>query len=325
MKYLVILPLFLLLICGVLCADTIFLKEGQEIKGVIVEDYHDRVVFSTEKGEVCLLKSNIEKIGYDVLEENLVKLGAFYKDKGDYKLALHYYEGAYKLNPHMKEAQEGILLVTNMMFRKSESDLEKEVALRQDTEEKMGRPITSEAIEAGPSQTEIAEAKELWEGVGIAIENVGPDIKVSRVLKNSPAAEAGIEEGDIIVSVWGRLIKYMQIEDVYDLFLRSKVSEFKVMVSRQKAVVLRRNHIFRGAEYMLGARLVVEFEGLTAGEVEAGSPFDNAGILKKDRITRIADASTMYMPLETAYKLIEEMKDNLLYLEIQREIGFWKR
>lgn len=322
MKYLVSLPLFLLLICGVLYADTILLKDGQELKGVVVEDYHDRVIFSTENGGVCLLKNNIEKIGYDVLEENFVRLGIAYRDKGDYKLALHYYQGAYKLNPRMKEAEAGILLVTNMMFRKSESDLEKKAALRQEAEENMGMPAATEATEAGPSPAQI---NELWEDAGIAIDTAGPDIKVSGVLKGAPAAEAGIEKDDIIVSVWGRLVKYMPLEDVYDLFLHNKASELNVVASRLKTVVLRRNHIFRGAEYMLGARLVVEFEGLTVGEVETGAPFDNTGILKKDRIARIAGASTTYMPLEAVYKLVEGMKVGMLNLEIQRGITFWKR
>lgn len=322
MKYGLILPLFLLSICEVLCADTILLKDGQGLKGVVVEDYHDRVVFSTEKGEICLLKNDIEKIAYDITEENLVKLGAFYKDKGDYKLALYYYEAAYKLNPNMKEAQEGTLLVTNTMFRKGESDLEKEVTLRQDTEEKMGRPASKETKEPEP---QAAEVKGLSDTVGISIENIGQAIKVNKVLRKSPADEAGIKEGDVIISIWGKLIKYTPLKDVYGLFLNNNISEFRVTVSRDKSIVLRRNHIFGSAEDMIGARLTMEFEGLVVSELKPGGPLESAGVLKGDRIARLAGNPTRYMPLATVYKLIEDINGNSLDLEIQREIIFWKR
>lgn len=324
MRYLSLPPLILLLIlmCGPLCADTILLKDGQELKGVVVEDYHDRVVFSTEKGEVGLSKKSIEKISYETQEENLVKLGDFYRDKGDYKLALYYYEAAYKLNPDMKEAQQGTLLATNMIFCKRESDLEKEVALKQDTEENLGRPLKDETFESKPLEAKIHE---LWEKVGISIENVGPDMKVSKVLKKSPADKAGIEEQDVIVSVWGKLIKYMQPNDVYDLLLHSEVSELRITVSRNKSILLKKNHVFDPAERKIGGRLSMEFEGLTVIKVDSAGPLENAGVLEGDRITRLADSSTRYMPLEVAYKLIETTKNNTLSLDIQREVVLWKR
>lgn len=318
MKYVLILPLFLLfIICGILYADAILLKDGQELKGVIVEDYADRVVLSTEGGQVCLLKDAIEKIDFEDPEQNLVKLGRAYREKGDYKQAMYYYKSAYRLNPKMKEASDGITSVTNMAFRQGHSELEKKVAGRQDLEEKRGNVLTAAGAETeAPSE---AEQNELWNGMGIAIGTEGPDIKVTRVLNGSRADSAGIKEGDIIVSVWGKLIRYMDLRDVYGLILHSGASEIKLALARPKTIALRRNHIFRGAEYMLGARLSVAFEGLIVNVVEEDGPFYKAGINKGDRITRLSGVTTMYMPLETVYKSIEDMKDDILYLDIQRE------
>lgn len=325
MKQLLILPFFLLLIYAtVVDADTIYLKDGQELKGVVVEDYNDRIILSTEKGETSFLKKDIEKISYEIPEENLVKLGAFYKDKGDYKRALYYYEVAYKLNPNMNEARDGVSLLSNMIFRKRESDLEKQVVLRQDIEEKMGKSATEENT-AQALDIAAGKAKELKAHVGISIESVGPHIKVSKVLKGSPADEAGVREGDSIISIWGKLIKYMQPKDIYDLFLNSEVSEIRITGSRDISLILGKNHLLGGAEERVGARLKVELEGLTVDQITLGGPVDKAGILKGDRITKISNSSTRYMPFESACKLIEGTKGDSINLEIQREFIIWKK
>jgi C-terminal processing protease CtpA/Prc len=323
MKYIIILPLFLLLTCGVLCADTILLKDGQELKGVVVEEYHDRLIFSTERGEICLLKKDTERVIYDTPEENYVKLGAFYRDKGDYNSALYYYEAAYKLNPDLKNAKEGVVLITNMIFRRRQADLEKEVALKQDIENTMGKTIIAESVKAaGPSKETIDE---LWKKVGIAIGNTGYDIKVNKVLRDSSAYECGVRAGDIIVSIWGKLIKYMKLSDVYGLFLDRKVSELRLAIERDKVVILKKGGFFGGAESMIGGKLGMEFEGLTVVDAKPGGPLEKTGITKGDRIVELGGSSTRYMPLESVYKLVEETKGKSVRLKMQREITFWKR
>ena len=321
MKYIVPLPFFLLLLCRALNADTIYLKEGQETKGVVVEDYHDRIMLSTESGETCYLKKDIEKIKYDTPEDNLVKIGAMYKDKGDYKTALYYYDAAYKLNPSMKEAQDGTLLLINLITQKRESDLEAQVNLKQDTEEKMGKVI---AEEISPPSSAI-KAKELQAKVGLSIKTLNSEIVVDKVLKNSPADTAGLKEKDVIISIWGKLLRYMQLKDVYNLFLGNTVSELKIMVARDIALTVRKNRIFRGAEDMIGGKLSMEFEGLTIKRVVPAGSLEKAGILEGDMVTKIRGYSTRYISIEAAYKLIEETKGNALKFEIQREFVVWKR
>ncbi len=322
MKYALVLPFVLALTCRILCADTILLRDGQELKGVIVEDYHDRAVISTEKGEIGVVKSNIDKISYDNADENLVKLGAFYKDKGDYKLALYYYESARRINPDLKEAREGSLLVTNMMMNKKEADVAQDIAMRQDMEENMEKPPPAEQLEINALRK---GADELWSTAGIALEKAGPDVKVAKVMDKSPAYKAGMRPRDTIVSIWGKLIKYMPLENVYDLFLSSKASEIRVAIAMEESVAIKGKFLFGGAEDMIGARLSMELDGLIISDVKPAGPFDNAGILKDDRITKINAASTRYMPLESVYKMIENIKGKTLDLEIQREITLWRK
>lgn len=322
MRWLFILPFAFALTCQAVCADTVLLRDGQEIKGVIVEDYHDRVVVSAEKGEMGITKEKIDKISYDNPEDNLVKLGAFYKDKGDYKRALYYYESARKINPDLKEAQDGSVLVTNLMMNKQEADAAADVAMKQDTEDHMGVQDAAAQSEADAIKK---SADELWSSTGLVIEKAGPDIKTGRVMDKSPAYEAGIRANDTIVSVWGKLAKYMPLENVYGLFLSGGVTETRVVIARDEAVAVKNQSLFGGAEEMIGARLSMEPDGMTVSDVKAAGPFDNAGILKGDRITRVGASSTRYMPLESAYKMIEGTKTGTLDLEIQRETVFWRK
>ena len=55
--------------------DTIRLKDGSELKGVIVEEFTDRVTLNTESGERQLLTSEIDNILYDTPEQNFIRLG----------------------------------------------------------------------------------------------------------------------------------------------------------------------------------------------------------------------------------------------------------
>ena len=51
-------------------ADTIYMQDESIIKGLIVEEHHDRVVFSTADGESPVFRGDIDEIFYDRLEQN---------------------------------------------------------------------------------------------------------------------------------------------------------------------------------------------------------------------------------------------------------------
>ncbi|MCX5715655.1 MAG: PDZ domain-containing protein [Candidatus Omnitrophica bacterium] len=321
MKSLIVLPVVLLLMRGLALADTIYTKDGQELKGVIVEEYYDRVVLSTLNGGLPVLKQDIEKITYDSAEEDYLKLGDSYKDRGDYETALYYYEAASKLNPDLKQAQEGTLLVTNLLLRKKQTELEQQVKLKQDTEENIGVQDTEKPL---PDPLE-SRRQELLDKAGIAIELKGGAVMIEKAVTGSVADAAGIRAGDSIVAVWGKLVKYMQLKDVYDLLVASGVSEIRLTISRKVTADLKRSGMFNSAEKIIGAKLEIKFEGLTVGALTAGGPFEKAGVQKGDIVIVVEDVPTRYMPLETICQLIEKLRGNILNIGIQREIVFWKK
>jgi tetratricopeptide (TPR) repeat protein len=322
MQSLIILPIALFLLCpGTVVADIVYTKDGQELKGVITEDYHDRVVLSTVSGEAPILKQDIEKISYDSLEDNYLKLADSCRDRGDYKGALYYYNAVLRLNPDIKQAQEGSLLASNLLLQKKEIELNQQVRLKQDAEENRG--IAD--LEKPAKDPLLTRREELLDKAGISLKAQGTDIAVDAVLGQSPAAGAGIKKGDCITAVWGKLVRYMQLKDAYDLLLASDVNETRLTISRKIAVNLRRGSLFNNAEKMIGGQLEVKFGGLTVTALTEGGPLSEGGAIQGDRISQIEDAPTRYMPLETVYKLIEKTRGDLLNVEVQREVVFWKR
>ena len=57
MKINLILFVFILFTAEISCADTATLKNGDLVKGVILEDYVDRILISTYEGEKSIMKS----------------------------------------------------------------------------------------------------------------------------------------------------------------------------------------------------------------------------------------------------------------------------
>jgi C-terminal processing protease CtpA/Prc len=223
----------------------------------------------------------------------------------------------------MKEAQDGALLLANMIHKQKEHDLEAQVGLKQDTEEKQGKT----AVEApSPSARETTKAVELRERLGVSLKrDINSDIAIDEILPKSPADEAGVKKGDLIVSVWGKLARYMTLNDVYDMILRNTPTELRIMASRHVVLTLKKRRMFNGAESMIGGKLRMKFEGLTVEKTSRGEPLEEAGVLEGDLVTRIENFSTRYMPLETVYKVVEETKGDSLDLAIQRELIVWKR
>src|SRR3989344_4991561 len=113
---------FWLLVANAVFADTIRKKDGAELKGIVVEDYKDRIVFSTADGEVTIMKSDIGELIFDTEEDNLMKLAEQAQDRKDYLTAYGYYDMAAKINPESKRAKDGIVFLQGYLFRKAEAD-----------------------------------------------------------------------------------------------------------------------------------------------------------------------------------------------------------
>ena len=293
-------------------ADTVTTSDGKELKGIVVEDYKDRVVLSTADGEKTIMKSNMSQIAFDSEEENLIKLAEQARERRDYTRAYSYYYMASKLNPDSKAAKDGIVFLQGYLFRSEVVKKEDEVKARDDIE-RYGTVIESVRSE----EDKLLEAAEnLKKTIGITLAKKDNLPEIVTIQTNSAAYEAGARKGDRIQAIWGRLTGYMPLREVMDGLLDKPSPELKCVIER---VV----EIPAGPHNVLG--LSMEFDGLTVSGVVMDSSAYTAGLNKGDLVILIDGNPTRYMPLNKAQELIGKAKEGPIKLTIRREVLIWRR
>jgi len=314
-----ILKPILIFLCILIClnaayADTIYLKNGEEVRGIVVEDYVDRLVISTYEGEKAVFKENIDSIDYDLTEQNLVQLGDSYMARREYEKAYFYYEKASTTNPEYKPAREKMNYIMGYLFRRREEEKRSAVKRRQE-------------FESWPHSKTLQDkdlAKALYDDLGLLVDEDGNGIRVIGVRKESPAHDGGIKKNDLLVSVWGRFIDYMTKEEVENLILKESSGEIKMAIERTKKVK-KGSPLTKNYKNLLGGRLDMPLDGLTLAEVKENGVLDKAGFSKGDLITEIDGESTRYMPLNQAIKIIEDRDKESVLFTLRRDITMWRK
>jgi len=297
------------------------MKDGKELKGIVVEDYRDRITLSTIDGEIQILKQDMQEISYDSEEDNLIKLAEQAQGRHNYAKAYACYEKALKANPNSKAAKDGTVALQGYLYRKEEVNKEYDVKRRQEFESSGTVPGAAVADEA--SLKESVEKLNSSLGIKIAMKDSFPEI--TAVKKGSAASEAGVKRGDILAAVWGRLTGYMTLKDVTDLLLEKPSVEIKLTIERTVTVDVRRKLIAGPPIDLIGASLAMEFDGLTIADVKEAGPSARAGLEKEDLIVAIDGRPTRYMPLPKAEDLIKGSKGESVSLTVRRQLLIWRK
>jgi tetratricopeptide (TPR) repeat protein len=298
-----------------LYADTIVMKDGEKIKGLVVDEYVDRVTLSTIDGEKDILRQDIEKIEYDSPEQNFMQLGRAYDVKGWYDKAAFYYRKAMELNPDYKEARDAYLASHAKMWREEERLTKKELERQNMVMEwwkKKNRYIKNS------SQVQ-DKALLLKDVLGIYLVERNNIFTIDEVKPNSSAAKAGIQKGDLLVGIWGKLIKYSNMEDVLAELLGPKYSEVRVLIEREISIPRENSkNLYRELGIVLG----FQYEGLEIKEVISGNKGESAGFKKGDYIVAIDKNITRYLPLDSIIALINSTEGNRnIIFSVRRKVN----
>ena len=302
---------FLSLVTGYAAADTIYTKDGKELKGIIVEDYKDRVIFSTVDGQLTLMKSDVKELYFDTEDQNLINLAEQSKDNGDYVKAFAYYDKAFKMNPDSKAAKDGIVFLQGYFFKKDVSQKE-DVVRRHNEFEQRGERADIKSDEDVFNDG----LKRLQSEAGITLGTKDGITEIESVRIGSSAYEAGIRRGDTLIAVWGRLVGYMSLREVVETLLKKNSLETKITLERNIDLPV-------SPDNPIGATLAMQLEGLTVSAIDEGSSAYEAGLMPGDLIIKINGNSTRYMPLKRAIEAIKKSKGGKVSLNIRKEIVMW--
>lgn len=284
-------------------SDTIFLKDGSDVKGIVVESFADRIILSTEYGETEIPKDEIKSIKYDLVEQNYVAIADKHMTSGSYDKALYYYERALQANPRFKEAISGVNYLRGYLMRK-------------DLLKKADHVAWSQAVEDFSQQKQVvreSKVETLRRSLGLEIEerNDG-DIVVLKVYSGRPAREAGMRRGDVISSIWGRLTKYMGKGEVTDELIKPEGMEIQIHIDR--VIKLPRRTV-------TAAQVTLNFDGVLFENISEGTPAYRGGLRNGDMLLEVGGKAIRYTPLAKVQSSLARRSQKVL---IRRAITIWR-
>lgn len=286
----------------ILYADTLIMKDRKEVKGLVVDEYIDRITLNTVDGEKNIFRKDIERIEYDTPEQNFMQLGRAYDDKGWHDKAAFYYKKAMEINPDYKEARDAYLASHAKVWRQEEKMTRKEVE-RQGMVMDWWRDRNKEAFSAVTDKALL-----LKDALGISLIEKDEIFTIDEVRPHSSADRAGVKKGDILVSIWGRRIRYSRMEDVVNELLGPKYSEVKVLVEKEISIPVDDDD--KSLYKELGILLAFEYQGLVIKDVVSGKKGEVAGFKKGDLVVAIDKNVTRYLPFDSVIALINSSKNN---------------
>jgi len=316
MKKIILFITAVVFISTTLYADTVILKNRTKVKGLVVDEYVDRIALSTVEGERDIFRKDIDRIEYDTPEQNFMQLGRAYDSKGWYDKAAFYYKKAMDINPDYKEARDAYVASHAKMWREEEKMTKRDIDLHNMAKEWQAKRNKQAQVPVVVKSKEIkVKVKEI---LGISITEHEGVFRISEVVSGSSSAKAGIQKGDFLVGIWGRLIRYSKLEDILGELIGPKYSEVKILVSRDIFVPVETG---ANAYKDLGASLGFEYEGLLIKDIIPGKIAEISGLKKGDLVIAIDKNITRYLPLDSVISLINNPKSDKIVFTVRRSIN----
>ncbi len=299
----------LFLFCATAAADTIHLKDGKEVKGLVVEQHADRLIMSTEKGEVPVMISTIREVEYDDPAQSFFQLGKAREVDNKLGEALAYYEKAVEANPDFEEAKKAALGVRNRFWAVSTQGPTGEVEKQQAIEDARH---TRSPEAAGARVQNLRQT--LKDNVGLSLEKKGDWTRVTFVDAKKDAGLVGMRKGDRLVSIDGESLRYLSLDVVVRAMTEPRFSNFTLEYDRDCFVERGAAKDVKG----LGVKVKLEYQGVVVESVKKDGAADAVGVREKDLLTHIDGKPTRYMPLKKANELVRHSEKQKIALTVRR-------
>ncbi|PIQ83000.1 MAG: hypothetical protein COV76_00670 [Candidatus Omnitrophica bacterium CG11_big_fil_rev_8_21_14_0_20_64_10] len=273
---------------GAARADVLYLKDGSALKGLVVEDHEDRIVFSQEQGEREIFRDQIDEIFYDDPEWNYLYLGNQAARLGEMESAKRFFRKALQLKPGFVEAKDALGWLGDLQ----------------------GKAIAGEALSKDPLR-----ALEAGWRIRVTGDSDGYPV-VSQVTPGENGAHTGLQAGDRLIAVWGHSLKYLSLGEAARRLWGIEGTPLKATIGRR----LRLPAKSAGGGVWPGLGFEMVPQGLTIREVAEEGAAARAGFQAGDRVTALQERPTRYLPLKEAEQLLRERPDQEQVLEVHRDL-----
>lgn len=279
--------------------DTIFLKDGRKIEGLILAEQQDCYIVKIKIGTTKVNKATVEKIDKLSSEENLVNFGNQYLDSKNYDAALEQYKKALDINPECQPAKDAIAKV-----EKTKKEIEEK-----------------QRAELEKKKKEFQEKKDTVEKSFGFILDIGNDqLKIVSVNADSGAEAAGLKRNDQIIQINDRPTKGKSLEEIIDYLAKGESGSYSFLVQRE--VELTRKKIDYQKHTFVGVGIFLDVAGndLIVNSVIVGEPADLAGLKPRDKVISINGKPTTGLSVNDAAELIGGTELSAVRLIMQRSV-----
>ncbi len=297
------------LLTAVSSADTVVLKNGLSVKGLILNEYKDRIVVSTADGEKYFMKSDIRSASYDSEARLLLQEGRNQVKKRQYVKAYYTYKKVLEMDPRIEEARKRVGFLKRFLENKALSEITGNIAKR------------NEFVNGKNART---PTREVADRLGLVLDAGERHVYVAGVInKDAAGPKAGLKEGDRIVSIWGEMTAYMDVDEVAGLLSAPHESSFVI----ERTVVVGLDHgnpgLFKNIKNIIGAGLELKREGVRVADLSPHGPFEKAEIEAGDLLCGINGKDVKYMPMSRIYSTFRNNQDKNIECVIRRDISIW--
>ncbi len=294
-------------------ADTVYLVSGDTIKGLVVEEHHDRIVLSTYTGQLDIFKVTIEEIFFDNQEQNYAYLADRAAETKDFERAFGLYQKARQINHN---------------YLKIDSAFSRLI----DAQNREKFKIASGNV-----------LSTLEKQLGISIQRHKDKIRVVKLSAASGAGKEGIGPGDYITGVWDASIMFMDTKEAAGLMVGLGGTPLVLTVEKQiilpsgdaswitppnipagsvryKIITWFKKLVNMAQFKDFGFSLSLTPAGLTVKNIGAdGAAFKN-GLRAADIVTHINRESTRYMPAQLVKRQIFQSRLKDVELTVRRQV-----
>lgn len=299
-------------ICPEAPADTVVLKNGKGIKGLVVEEHEDRIILSTEKGEIPILRKGIHNIQYDDPAQNYLQVGKAYEKDGKLGEALAFYEKALEVNPNLEEARKASVGVRNQFWATSAEGPRDEVEKQQVIYDSWGQGLPIEDL---IKKGEIEQQKIVRANLGVTLEKKGDWVQLGMVDPKNEAGLAGLKKNDRLVSIDSQSLRYLGIDAVAKKMIVPRLSHF--LLEFERDCFLHKAPVKINLKQM-GLKFKLTYEGLIVHAVIPQGPAEKAGLKEEDLLIRVNGEATRYMPLQKVMRLLQNSADDRIVFTVRR-------
>ncbi len=300
-------------------SDTVKLNDGYEIKGLVVEEHHDRILLSTSEGEKIFFRKAIAKIEYDDPEYSLMGLGREMESGNRWGEALSYYEKALEINPRLKEAREAVLGIKSKVWARAAEGPSSEIAKQQDLADARAARVDLEEIVRSSKE---GDTKLLWERMGLKFTRSEEWVIIRDVRRSIWMPHEKFKSGDALVSMDGKSLRYLDQAIVTREFLEPRYASAAVRIQRKISVQPpKQNANLKDYGFVVKQK----YEGLLVSKVSPEGFADKSGLQEGDVIQGIDGEKTRYLPAKEAISKIQGKREGNLELVVERLVNITRK